>query len=470
MPSVQIRMNKVIIIAMYFVGFAVHAQDSVDHDMRQFLSNAQNTGILQGDGTGLDPYRIINESYNFLKEVEPEMTSAEYALYERVVPMAISRPEYAITLLENMLADQDEVSSAFKYVLANVYMNSERAEDAERLYKESVIDYPDFMRAWQNLGLLYYTQNRFKEAIPCFSQTIALGNRQAEIYGFIGYCLGKINNQYAAEAAYQQALAIEPFNVDWIEGILNLQLNSKQFDRVESLLKQLILIESRNEAHWLLYANVLVQLDRRVEAIGLLQTAVGLGLDNEDSLVMLGDLCAEQKFISEAMESYNSLMADNVNLGASRIVSFANVLIEDGKLTEARRLLDEVPEELPEVIMVKYLNSESRYFKGMDDIEKSKNALEQIVRLQPLNGEALLSLGTIYKDSGDTSRAIFTFEQTYALEEFVYFSSLELANIYLEDKDYEKSLGYLRDANSIERSTFLQEYIEKISLLIINPK
>ena len=48
----------------------------------------------------LDPKRIINESSSFLKEREPEMTAEEYALYERVVTMLTTRPEFALKLLE----------------------------------------------------------------------------------------------------------------------------------------------------------------------------------------------------------------------------------------------------------------------------------------------------------------------------------------------------------------------------------
>lgn len=46
----------------------------------------------------LDPKRIINESNNFLKEREPEMTAEEYALYEKVVAMLSTRPEFALKL------------------------------------------------------------------------------------------------------------------------------------------------------------------------------------------------------------------------------------------------------------------------------------------------------------------------------------------------------------------------------------
>src|SRR3990172_12724666 len=66
----------------------------------------------------VDPNKIINQSYNFLKEREPEMTEAEYALYSKVIPMISAQPEFALKLLEGMIAEE-KTSAAFDYVLGN---------------------------------------------------------------------------------------------------------------------------------------------------------------------------------------------------------------------------------------------------------------------------------------------------------------------------------------------------------------
>jgi len=65
------------------------------------------------DSPKLDPKRIINESANFLKEREPEMSAEEYALYERVVTMLTTRPEFALKLLEAMINEKEPPSPPF---------------------------------------------------------------------------------------------------------------------------------------------------------------------------------------------------------------------------------------------------------------------------------------------------------------------------------------------------------------------
>src|ERR1017187_7600388 len=69
----------------------------------------------------LDLKRIINESSSFLKEREPEMTEEEYALYQKVVTMLSSNPEFALKLLEAMITDKEPPSPAFEFILGNAY-------------------------------------------------------------------------------------------------------------------------------------------------------------------------------------------------------------------------------------------------------------------------------------------------------------------------------------------------------------
>src|SRR5690606_8806216 len=61
--------------------------------------------LTGADMSAIDPTEIINESYNFRKEREPDMTAAEFALYERMSGMVDTNPEFALQLLETMLND-----------------------------------------------------------------------------------------------------------------------------------------------------------------------------------------------------------------------------------------------------------------------------------------------------------------------------------------------------------------------------
>ena len=158
----------------------------------------------------LDPKRIINESNSFLKEREPEMSEEEYALYQKVVTMLSANPDFALKLLEAMMSDKEQPSPAFQFILGNAYYAVGQIDKSEAYYRASVNRYPTFLRAWVNLGILYYSAGRYGEAVPCFSKAVVLGDRDSATFGLLGYCLQKQGDLVSAEMAYMQALSGDP--------------------------------------------------------------------------------------------------------------------------------------------------------------------------------------------------------------------------------------------------------------------
>ena len=197
-------------------------------------------GTAQASEPKVDPKRIINESSSFLKEKEPEMTEEEYALYQKVVTMLATNPEFALKLLEAMISDKEPPSPAFEFILGNAYYAAGQNDKAEADYLVAVKRFPTFLRAWVNLGILYYSSGKYGEAVPCFSKAVELGDRDATTFGLLGYCLQKQGDLVSAEMAYMQALSGDPSNVDWKEGLLGICIDGKQFTRAESIVKNLI--------------------------------------------------------------------------------------------------------------------------------------------------------------------------------------------------------------------------------------
>ena len=124
----------------------------------------------------VDAKRIVNASNSFLKEREPEMTTEEYALHEKVVTMLTTNPELALKLLEAMMNEKEPPSPAFEFILGNAYSAAGQPDRAEKSYRGALTRYPAFLRAWSNLGLLHYTRNRYADAIECFANVAYSGS------------------------------------------------------------------------------------------------------------------------------------------------------------------------------------------------------------------------------------------------------------------------------------------------------
>lgn len=414
------------------------------------------------DELELDITSVINESYNFLKNREPEMTQTEYALYEKVVPMVFEQPDFALTLLETMIADDEEESAAFRYILGNVYFTSERYAEAEREYRAAVEKAPEFLRAWNNLGFFYYSQERFVDAIPCLSKAIELGDSEARTLGVLGFCLREAGNLIAAEMLYMQAVAVEPNNSDWTEGLLAIALDTEQFPRAEAYVRQLLKQKPDAAEKWMLLASLLVKQDRRVEATAILETASSLGYADTEGLLLLGDLCAELHLNNEAIAAYTKAIPKAGEQGIERGVAFARLLIDSGELEKAETLLDSIKDPADTRGRVLLLHARADLYTAREQWPEARAELEELVRLDPLNGIALLQLGKLLYEAGEPVRATFAYEAAAQVEGTAYHANLALGNLAIEANDYKTAVGRLQSALILSSTPEIREILAHV--------
>lgn len=413
----------------------------------------------------LDPKRVINESYNFRKNAEPEMTEEEYALYEKIATMVRVQPELALKLVESLLSG-DKQSPAFEFVLGNIYYTNNRADLAEQHYRKALKLHPEFTRAWSNLGAMFYAQGRYSEAADCIVKTIEGGERDANTLALLAFCLKKTGRKTAAEMDYIQALGLDPNNTDCLEGLVEIYYDDQRFAQAESLLQQLIRLKPQGGHNWLLYASVLRSQDRPLEAIGILESARGLGLLETDGLLLLGDLYEKGQFSREATDTYRQLRKDSVKLSAERLIAFAQALTSTGKYESAAEALAALDFDLPPDLSVARHLARADLHAARKEPEKEKEQLDAALALDPLNGRALLAVGRYYKARDDLARADSIFESAAQQAKYAYRACLELADIALKTRRYQRGLEFLERALALEKTVPLQQYIAKIKLVI----
>jgi tetratricopeptide (TPR) repeat protein len=327
--------------------------------------------------------------------------------------------------------------------------------------------YPTFLRAWVDLGVLYYTAEKFTDAIPCFAQAVSLGDRDPNTFGLLGYSLEKMGNVVPAEMAYMQALAADPTNGDWMEGLLRIYIQGRQVERAESLVKNLIKARPTEARFWLTYANILIVDHRKLEAIALLETAAGTGVAGVDELNLLADLYAEQKLIPEAVAIYQKILVPAPELGERKLLRLAEALATDHQLQQAQDVLTKLPASLSAESEINSLQIKADILAAQKKWADARTHLQKLLQLAPLNGKALLSLGRTYAAEDDLPRASFAFEGALQSPDFTYAASLELANIELKNRHYDKSVEYLEKALKIERTSAVEDYLARIRPLVV---
>lgn len=412
-----------------------------------------------------DLNRIINESAGFLKNREPEMTGAEYALYEKVVAMLAVQPEFAMQLLDSMMSGKERPSAAFEFVLGNAHYNAGRHADAETHYRRAIERYPDYLRAWANLGVMYYATGRYDEAVRCLSQAVELGDNTTDTLGLMAYALQRTGNPVAAEMAYLRALSAAPENVDWIEGLCGLYVESEQFARAESLARQLVRLQPREVRHWLQLAGTLIARERRSDAAIVLESARALQIANTELLLQLGDLYAQQLFTAEAALAYREAMRNDAPIGAKRLITLAQLAGQQGQSQRALELLATAEKELPAEVRPEFLLAKADLLIARKEWPAARKCLEGLVAEKPLCGPALLRLGQACKAEQATSAAQQAFEAAAQIPQSAYLAHLELADLELRARHFEACIAHLEEALQRERSPAIQEYLGKVKLL-----
>jgi tetratricopeptide (TPR) repeat protein len=401
----------------------------------------------------------VKESMTFLKDREPQMKESELALYERVVPMVFSKPDLAISLLERMLKDKEVESPAFDFALANVYFNAGRAPEAEVHYRDAVTKFPEFLRAWVNLGILYYQGNQFDKAIDCFSRANNLGAPDAEVLGMMAYCLRQKGNPIAAEAAYMQALTLDPKKADWTEGLVSLYLENEDWPRAEKMLRYLLDLKPGETRNWKLTAWVLRNEGKTTDAMACLDVARARGVLDAEGRLQLGDLRRELGLTHEAVEDYLAAAAAGEKPGYQRLLNFVSVLIIDGRSGEAEKILSGMPADLPDEIALRRGCVAARLHLARENPRKALEALNAVEKFAPLDGELQLLLGEAYEGLNQPDRAQVAYETSSRQDAFRRQALLMLANLALRRGDCEESIRLIRETLAIQDDPRIREYL-----------
>lgn len=431
-------------------------------------ARAQAYGDEDGRSSRPDPHRIVNASMGFLKEREPDLTAEESALYENARGQ---NPELALKLVEGFIADsksEKPASPAFFVLLGNLHYASGAIEKAEASYLQAVDRYPTFLRAWTNLGVLHYAQRHYAKAISSFAKAVTLGSRESTTFGMMGECLEKTGDAVGAEVAYIQALAGDPGNARWVEGLLNVYLDARQFPRAEVMLRKLIHEQPRETRHWLTYAKLLHADGRKLEAIALFEQALATGIAGDEERLELAGLYADEQLVTEAMQSYGKVKFTTEKLGDTRTLRLARMRIARAEWSQAQALLDAIESRVAGASRLEFLLAQADLLSAQGKWPAARGALDELLRIDPMNGRALLALGRAYAAEGDVPRATMAFETATQTRDGARPASIELANLELRHRHFEKSVSHLEAALALDKNAELEEILARVRALVPN--
>ena len=408
--------------------------------------------------------KSFTASYGVLSGYEPEISAPEKEALRGLLQAIKNNPRSAITSLEDQIKPSS--SAAFDFILANLYFQQGNLQNAARYYGNATRKYPNFRRAHKNLGLVLVQNNQLKKAIPAISKALALGDVDGRSYGLLGYCYLTEQLYYPAEAAYRQAILMQPKVRDWKLGLARCLVETEDFDGAVALFDTLLKEEPDNVDFWLLQANAFIGKDETLAAAQNIEVVRRMGAARMPSLTMLGDIYMNNSLPELALSAYLDALSKSGNQNSQALMRAARLFTQTGSYEQSQKLIDQMRQqfgsEIAEKDDLELLTLEAKIARANGDDEKAFASLTQIVERDALNGEALIELGDYYASKDDLTRAINRYEQAHVIAKYERPALIAHAQTLIRKANYQEALILLNRALELESDKFLAQYVERI--------
>jgi len=403
--------------------------------------------------------------YGVNPEVEPRISTDDMALLELVRQLMPEELKAAEALLRESV--RNDSSAVIDLTLGGVQYQQDRPDEALANYRRAAEKYPNFRRAYRNIGLICVRKGLLDDAITAFNRMIELGGADAYSYGLLGYCHSQKQDFQPAEAAYRNALLLQPSNVEWRLGLTRTVFKQGKFEDAASLLDVLIQTFPEKADFWLLQAHTYLGLKEPQKAAVNLEALDAIGKSSVDSLFTLGDIYLSESLLDLASQAYARALAKDPAQSPARIIRSTEGLASRGGMDQARTLIAKVKgtggPALSDADKRKLLKMEARLsMAGGAGDEATAKVLEEVIELDPLDGEALMLMGQYHARGGRPDQAILFYERAARIDAFAANAKVKMAQIYVTQARFGEALPLLRDAQSIRPREDVARYIEQV--------
>ena len=403
--------------------------------------------------------------YGVNPEIEPRVTKEEVNILEKVRPlMAENLPGAEEALRKAMKPD---CSAILDYTLGGILFQQDKLIDAMVAFRKAVEKFPSFRRAYRNIGLISVRNQDFEGAIGAFNKMIELGGADAYSYGLLGFSHANRQDFQPAESAYRNALLLQPENIEWRLGLTRCVFKQGKFDDAAALLDVLITSYPDKADFWLLQAHTYLGMKQPMKAAMNLEAMDQLGKSTVDSLYTLGDIYLTESLPSLAYGAYARAVALKPEQPVARAMKSAEQLASRGGAGEARKLVESIRAAkgttLDEADTRKILKLDARLALAANAGGADAAAtLEEVLKLDPLDGEALMLLAGHYASNGQPDKAMLYYERAAGIEQHAANARVRHAQIYVSQSRYPEAIQLLRQAQEIKPREDVARYLEQV--------
>jgi tetratricopeptide (TPR) repeat protein len=268
------------------------------------------------------------------------------------------------------------------------------------------------------------------------------------------------------------ANVLDPAALDWKMGLARSFFKQKRFADASSLCAMLLEQNPARADLWLLQANAYLGLGQPRKAAENYEVVDGMGQSSADSLNTLGDIYVNEELFDLGVSRYLQVLEKFPASKPDRALRAARVLAARGAVAEVEPLVARIEElrgsTLGAAEKKELLRLRARIAVAKGAGEEEARILQEIVTMDPLDGDALILLGQYASRTGDKERAAFWFEQASGIEAFEADAKVRHAQMLVGMGKYAEALPMLRRAQALKPRDNIQQYLEQVERVAQN--
>jgi len=399
---------------------------------------------------------------------EPTVTRREAEMLQAAAQVGATNAAAAATLLERV--DADESSAAIDFAMGNLHFREQDFGSAVTAYRRALDKHPEFTRAAMNLARVHLVQVRPDPAIELFSRLVLRGRADADTYLLMGHALLLKERAVSAENAYRQALLLSPESRDARLGLAKCLLHQHRYPETLGLVTALLAADASSTELWSLRASALIALDRTAEAMRAIESARRLGRATGEMTATLGDLYLNADMPGEAVRCHREAARERA-VSPAHTLRAAGALLALQRLEEAEALLPSIEKRVADGNETRELRSglwrlKAQLAHRQGDADEAVRLCRELVRKNPLDGQALLLLGDLHRERDELEDALMLYERAAGTEGSEAEALVRQAQIEVERERYGRAVELLEASLVFDDAPHVTRYLEQVRRLV----
>ncbi len=273
--------------------------------------------------------------------------------------------------------------------------------------KDKIAAEPNNPNAHFNLGLYYYQNGRYENAIESLNKVIQIDGKDEEALVLLGSVNLRLGQLGEAEKYLTKTLGLNGNNVDARNNLSLVYFNQNKAD----------------------------------QAINMLQESLRIQSENVDALTNLAFIYANLNRVDEATGTYRRLIkADPKSLSAYD--RLAQLYLDQYKYTDVIKLVQQSKAYLPDNATM--LNHQAFANLGKGELQEAFDNFTKAARINPGDAISQYGLGLIAYKNANLEIAIKKFKQALKLKKNYLEALRQVAVAYEDQGEYIKALYYYR--------------------------